>query len=108
MNLHRLLNLQKKIILFKNEESFWAQATLHGELNFNISKQSSDWYRFGALDGDDVFINGRIEIVDKNRIRIYFYKHHNILDLADEYYRTDGFNNLSKIMSEILRVPDFQ
>jgi hypothetical protein len=97
---------EKKIILFKNEESFWVQATKYGELNYEISKQSDDWYKLVTLDGTDEFYKGRIEIVDKNRIRIYFHKHHDILDVADEYYRTDGFNNLSKIMKKILKTPD--
>jgi hypothetical protein len=97
---------EKKIILFKNEELFWVQATKYGELNYEISKQSDDWYKLVTLDGTDEFYKGRIEIVDKNRIRIYFHKHHDILDVADEYYRTDGFNNLSKIMKKILKTPD--
>jgi len=91
----------KKIILFKNEESFWVQATKYGELNYEISKQSEEWYKLVMLDGTDEFYKGRIEIVDKNRIRIYIHKHHDILDTADEYYRTDGFNNLSKIMKKL-------
>jgi len=91
----------KKIILYKNEQSFWVQATKYGELNYEISKQSEEWYKLVMLDGTDEFYKGRIEIVDKNRIRIYIHKHHDILDTADEYYRTDGFNNLSKIMKKL-------
>jgi hypothetical protein len=97
-----------KIILYIDEESFWAQVTLNGELNFKISKQSDVWYQLVTLDGADVFLNGRIEIVDDNRIRIYIHKHHDILDVADEYYRTDDFNNLSKIMREIKIKPETQ
>jgi hypothetical protein len=88
----------------KNHSGFKLQK--YGELNYEISKQSDDWYKLVTLDGTDEFYKGRIEIVDKNRIRIYFHKHHDILDVADEYYRTDGFNNLSKIMKKILKTPD--
>ncbi|MGD9994548.1 MAG: hypothetical protein AB7S69_14715 [Salinivirgaceae bacterium] len=95
-----------KITLYRNGKSFWAQSTLNGELNCEISKQSDRWYKFVAFDGTDVFIKGRIEIVADNRIRIYFHKHHDILDVADEYYQTDDFNNHSKIMKEIMMLPE--
>jgi hypothetical protein len=73
-----------------------------GAFRQESATQSATNHICGTLE----FYKGRIEIVDKNRIRIYFHKHHDILDVADEYYRTDGFNNLSKIMKKILKTPD--
>jgi len=95
-----------KIILLRNGVSFWAQTTMHGELNYCITKQEGEWYKFVTKDGDQVCFNGRIEIVNRDRIRIYIHKHHNILDIADEYQRTDYLNNFSTIMNEILRQTD--
>ena len=92
-----------KIILYRDGKSFWVQAAMHGELNYEISKQDDSWYRFVAFDGKEEFLHGRIEIVDNNRIRIYFHKHHDILDLADEYHKTTDFNSFSKIMREIMK-----
>lgn len=91
------------IILYRDGKSFWAQASKHGELSYEISEKGDGWYKFAALDGEEKFLNGRIEIANINRIRIYFHKHHDILDVADEYHRTTGFNNFSKIMREIMK-----
>jgi hypothetical protein len=89
------------IILYRNGKSFWALASRHGELNYEISEEGDGWYKFAALDGVEEFLHGRIEIVNTDRIRIYFHKHHDILDVADEYHRTADFNNFSEIMREI-------
>ena len=92
----------KELILYRGGKSFWSQATKNGELKYEITNSQNKWYDFKAFDGGDLFTQGRIEIVDDNRVRIYFHKHHNILDLADEYYRTDDFNSYQTIMEKIL------
>jgi hypothetical protein len=93
---------EKEIILLRNKISLWGSATKHGELTYKFTSIQGDWYHFNLLDRDELFVKGRIETVDENRIRIYFYKHHDILDVADEYYRTDGFDNYQVIMDKIL------
>lgn len=95
----------KKMIFYKDKVSLWAQATKHGELTYTFTTVQGPWYHFEAFDGNEFFTGGRIETVDENRIRIYFHKHHNILDLADEYYRTDDFESYQQIMERILSEP---
>lgn len=95
-----------EIILYRGGKSFWGQATRNGELKYKITKRHNQWYDFEAFDGAEMFTEGRIEIVDDKRIRIYFHKHHGILDLADEYYRTDDFSSYQAIMEKILQEPE--
>lgn len=95
-----------ELILYRGGKSFWGQATKNGELRYEITKSKNLWFDFEAFDGADIFTKGRIEIVDDERVRIYFHKHHNILDLADEYYRTDDFNSYQTIMEKILKGPE--
>ena len=64
------------------------------------------WYTFSALDGEDFFFKGRIEIINNDRIRIYLLKHHDILDLADEYHRTNDFSSYQTILSGIVEEPE--
>ncbi len=96
----------KKVIFYKDKVSLWSQATKHGELTYTFTAVQGPWYHFEAFDGNEFFTGGRIETVDENRIRIYFHKHHNILDLADEYYRTEDFDSFKPIMEQILSEPE--
>jgi len=96
----------KKMIFYKDKVSLWSQATKHGELTYTFTTVQRPWYHFEAFDGNEFFTGGRIETVDENRIRIYFHKHHDILDLADEYYRTDDFDSFKPIMEQILSEPE--
>jgi len=57
-------------------------------------------------DGSTVFCKAKIEIVKPDRIRIYFLKHHGILDIADEYQRTNDYCSYQAIMKSILDSPD--
>ena len=43
-------------------------------------------------------MRAEVHRVDDNRIRVLFLKHHHILDIADEFYKTDGFGNFEQIM----------
>ncbi len=95
-----------EIILYRGGKSLWSQATKNGELKYKITNSQDNWFDFEAVDGSEIFTKGRIEVVDDKRVRIYFHKHHNILDLADEYYRTDGFNSYHTIMETILKEPE--
>jgi hypothetical protein len=91
-----------KYILYINGNSFYAPANKNGELNYSIIKQENNWIEFQTRDGNEIVFNGKVEIVDNERIRVYIYKHHNILDVADEYYRTQDFDSFDKIMKKIM------
>lgn len=97
-----------RIVLYRDGKSFWGSATKHGELTYMIENDPDNWYSFKAYDGDEFFFKGRIELVKGGRIRIYFLKHHDILDLADEYIRTNDFDSFSSILSGILEEPEVE
>lgn len=97
---------ERELILYRNKMSVWGSATKHGELTYKFTSSQGAWYHFDLLDGDEFFVSGRIETVDENRIRMYFHKHHNILDLADEYFRTTDFESFKPIMDKILEVKE--
>lgn len=56
--------------------------------------------------GDDAAILSEVEFLDENRIILYVYKHHGILDLADEFARTPSPYKFDSIMGEIMLTPD--
>lgn len=43
-----------------------------------------------------------IQIVDDNRIRVYHWKHGNVLDIADEYYRTEDLTSFRKLIKRVM------
>jgi len=92
----------QKIILYRDSVSFWSMASQHGELTCKINQESGHWYTFDALDGDEIFFKGRIETVEGGRIRIYYLKHRHILDLADEYSRTNDFHSYAAILNGLM------
>lgn len=92
--------------LYRNGKPFWSLATKEGKLNYTLKALRNDWYQLDIKDGEESFIKCKIEIVNKDRIRIYYFKHHDILDLADEYHRTQDFNSFDQIMQKILEEPD--
>lgn len=80
--------------LFRNKELFFVSQKI------SILPLKDNWYSFNLKnkEGEEFSSNGRIEVVDENRIRIYHHKHHDILNVADEYHRTDDFGQMRKIM----------
>jgi len=79
-----------------------------GQLKINIIRKEENWNLFRIEDEatKKKFSAGRIEIVNEDRIRIYYHKHHDILDIADEYHRADNLVSFDKIMSEIQQQPE--
>lgn len=55
------------------------------------------------MDGDQLFFKGKIEYVNQDRMRIYLYQHHDILDIADEYHRAQDFDSYTAIMENMLK-----
>ncbi len=78
------------------------------ELKIDIIRKTENWYRFKIEDlpTKKEFSKGRIEIVSKNRIRIYFHKHHDILDVADEFHRTKDLTSYEQIINKIYKLPE--
>jgi len=95
-----------KVDLYSNGKAMWSQASKEGVLHYSLNELQRGWYRLVIFDGDKMFVKCKVEIVSKDRIRVYYFKHHNILDMADEYYRTTDFNSLNSIMNKIMEEPD--
>lgn len=72
-----------------------------------IERGEGEWNSFTIADeSQNDFSEGRIEIVDTDRIRIYWHKHHDILDLADEFHRTVELESLNAILRKISKGPE--
>lgn len=73
------------------------------ELSINIKATADNWFEFELRDrSGKEFSKGKIEIVDKSRIRMYHHKHSDILDVADEYYRVVENESFEVIMSKFM------
>lgn len=94
--------------MFKDKSPFYENSGIIEGLKIRTYGKKGEWYKFVIEEGElkKEFLKGRIEIVDSDRLRIYVHKHHNILDVADEYHRVDDFNSFRKVMDKILAKPD--
>lgn len=97
-----------KYTLYRNGNSFFEDLSDFEELKIRILNKNGNWRTFKIEDSKTKkeFSKGRIEIVNKDRVRIYFHKHHNILDLADEFHRTENLTSFEEIMGEIRLLPE--
>jgi hypothetical protein len=76
-------------------------------LNCIIDKKQKDKYDFTCtFNNDSLPIKGIIELVTSDRIRVYIWKHHDILRMADEFYRTNNLTSFDSIYKEIWRTPE--
>jgi hypothetical protein len=100
------INDQLQIDLFIDGLPFWSLAAKHPPLKFEVISQKGNWLSFHVMDGEELFMKGKIERVSKDRVRFYFFKHHDILDIADEYHRANDFNSYTSIMEDILKQPE--
>ena len=50
---------------------------------------------------DTVYAGIRLEKVNNNRIRIYIHKHHDILDIADEFHKAKDLYSYMEVMKNI-------
>lgn len=75
---------------------------------FRVLDQSGNRLKIieNAGYGDDASIVSEIEFLNDDRIIIYIYKHHGILDLADEFARTSSPHKFDSIMNAIMATPD--
>jgi len=59
--------------------------------------------RFYGNDKSRALSIAHIEVIDQNRIRVYYYKHLRILQSADEFYRTDNLTDGDKIINKLYK-----
>ena len=79
-----------------------------GKLKYELNHLKDDWFDLKVKEEgeDNLFMKGRVEVVSENRIRVYFFKHHDILDEADECHRSAKMNNFKGIMDSIKLIPE--
>ena len=94
------------IDLFRDNQPVWSLASTNGRLSYSIHPLHKGWYQLEVRDGETEFTRGKIEVVHPDRVRIYFFKHHDILDVADEYQKANDFKSYALIMDKILKEPD--
>ncbi|MFN7116306.1 MAG: hypothetical protein ACK4TA_05865 [Saprospiraceae bacterium] len=101
---HRVVSIDRygTYTLYLKGENFSKNIAGFEQLQFQIVQtQDVRHADFNIVNpsNESVFVKGKVEMVNADRMRLYFFKHNNILDLADEYYKTDGFGNFEKIMA---------
>lgn len=100
------INNQHEIDLYRDGLPLWSGAARHPPLKLEVISQQGNWLSFDVRDGEALFMKGKIERVNKDRVRFYFFKHHDILDIADEYHRANDFDSYTSIMDGILQQPE--
>ena len=104
------LNNRNQVLAFKSDGSFknyvnetdlYSELDEWNTLHYKVY-QVIDAKRIELLFFDHItkkeYMRAEVHRVDDNRIRVLFLKHHHILDIADEFYKTDGFGNFEQIM----------
>jgi hypothetical protein len=94
--------------MFSEGNSILENVAEYGQLKFKVTEGKGNRNDFTIYNEDskEVFTKGKIEIVNQDRIRVFHFKHHDILDVADEYYRTNDLNGFDEIMNGIMKVPE--
>ena len=99
------LNNFDKVLEFNKEGIYKAytkgesQIDLHYEIIARENGLIDIDLLFGVEDAEPGKVT--IQIVDSDRIRIYVWKHGDVLDLADEYHRTNDFDSMNKYLKKI-------
>lgn len=78
------------IDLLKDGQPFWSAVTESGSLSYKINNLENDSsYILTIMDGEDLFIKGKVEIITQEQIRLYYFKDDNSWELADAYIRIE-------------------
>jgi hypothetical protein len=102
------ITAQHEIDFYKDGLPLWSMAASNPPLKFQVISNDENWLSFRVMDGDELFIKGKMEQVNEQRLRIYLFKHHDILDIADEYHRANDFESYTSIMEGILKQPEIE
>jgi hypothetical protein len=101
------LNDIDKVLEFKKNGAYIAynKGEAQIELQYEVKGRADGLIEIDILFGEGDVNPGKvtIQIVNPDRIRIYVWKHGDVLDLADEYYRTNDFDSMNKFLKEIIK-----
>jgi len=91
-------------ILYDHREPVFSENDKIGKVLFEYmpSKKHYNLRLFGEKSNKTIQ-KAHIEVVDENRIRVFYFKHLNILDVADEFYRTDNLTDGDKIINRLYK-----
>lgn len=97
-----------KYCLYRKGSLLYEGVNERGYLTYDITHNQKSWYDLVIYNEsiNDVFSINKIEVVNEKRIRIYAFKHHDILDVADEYYKVADFDSYDSVMQQILSIPE--
>jgi hypothetical protein len=75
------------------------------EFEYQETSRGQGLIEIDLIFEDDIENPGKItiQIINKDRIRIFVWKHGDVLDLADEYHRTEDFESMSKHLKKIIK-----
>jgi hypothetical protein len=94
------------VSLLTAQQPLWNAVSQSGFLRYELQSERPNWYHLQVFDNDALFVHGKIEVVNDFRIRVYLYKHHDILDVADEFHRTKGLNTYRELLDSIAHLPE--
>ena len=101
------LNDIDKVLEFRKDGTYIAyiKGEAQIELQYEVKARADGLIELDILFGEGDVNPGKvtIQIVNSDRIRMYVWKHGDVLDLADEYYRTDDFDSMNKFLREIIK-----
>jgi hypothetical protein len=101
------LNNTDKVLEFNKDSTYIAyiKGEVQLELHYQVTGRKDGLIEIDLLFGDDDLEPGKmtIQIVNSDRTRIYVWKHGDVLDLADEYHRTNDFESMHKFVKKIMQ-----
>lgn len=101
------LNYIDNVLEFKKDGTYiaYVKGEAQIELQYEVKARADGLIEIDILIGEDDINPGKvtIQIVNSDRIRMYVWKHGDVLDLADEYYRAHDFDSMNKFLKEIIK-----
>ena len=101
------LNDIDKVLEFNKDGTYiaYSKGEPQLELQYEVTSRENGLIQIDLFFSEDDFEPGKmtIQIVNSDRIRIYVWKHGDVLDLADEYHRTDDFESMNKYLKKIIK-----
>jgi len=101
------LNLVDNVIEFKMDGSYiaYSKGVPQIELQYKVVAREHGLIEIDILSGEDDPEPGKvtIQVINPERIRIYVWKHGDVLDVADEYHRTDDFDSMNAFLRKIIK-----
>ena len=75
------------------------------QFRFRIERSENGIFQISLYTGDrdPEPAAASIQIVNENRIRFYSWKHGNVLDTADEFFRTEDLDSFNRLIKHVMK-----